>query len=143
MGQANKIGPQSFGPPEQRGRVLAAVGASATKGRLFMYAHTAQENGPAVEQNLRASGFNTAEANLVRHVIGFSFDYHIGEFGIVRRPQGEIGIEINLRRSVRIRRKGLADPRFGNSDGDSLSELVSVKSHPAGHAIPRAFLNLA
>src|SRR5437870_2116105 len=107
-----------------------------------MYANAPQENGPAIQQNLRSAGFNRAKANLILHMIRLRFDHYIVEFGIVRRPQRQRGVESNLRQSIRIRSKGLADPGFGDSYGYSLIELTAIQSHPAADPFSRAFLEL-
>ena len=96
-----------------------------------MDAHAAQENGLTVQQNIAASGLNGAKADLVLHAIGFGFDQYIVELGIVRRPQRQVCVESNLRRSGCIRSEGLADPGFRNSHGYFLIGLISIKFHPA------------
>src|SRR5207247_77075 len=103
---------------------------TTTERLFFMDANTTEENRPAIKQDLRSPGFNCAEANLILHLIGFSFDRHIIEFRIVRRPQRQSSVESNLRRSIRLRSKGLANPGFRNSDGDFLIELISIQFHP-------------
>ena len=85
--QADKISAQLLSPSEQGYCILPAIGTSSTKRRLFMYADATQEDWPAVQQYLRAPGFYAAEANLILHAIGFRFDRHLVEFGIVWRPQ--------------------------------------------------------
>src|SRR5205807_1064740 len=109
MGQADKINSQLFGPGEQSQGILTAVGAASAERRLFMYANTAEKNRPAIQQDLRPPGFNRAEPNLFLHLVRLRFDRHLVELGTVRRPQRQIGIESNLRRSIRIGSKGLAN----------------------------------
>ena len=100
-----------------------------------MYRDAAQEDGPPVQQNLRASGFNAAEADLILNPIGLRFDNYIVEFRIVWRPKCQSSVEVNFRVSVSVRSKRLADPGFGNSHSYSLIEFISVQSHPSGDPI--------
>ena len=107
-----------------------------------MYANPAEENRPAIQQDFRPPGFNRAEPNLVLHLIRLRFDHHLVELGIVRRPQCQSSVEGNLRRSIRVRSKGLANPGFGNSYRYFLIELTSIQFHPAADPFERAFLQL-
>src|SRR6266705_2980304 len=107
-----------------------------------MYAHAAQEDWPAVQENLCSPGFNAAKANLIRDPIGLCFHCDIVEFRIVWRPQCQVGAETNLRISVGVGGEGFADPRFGNSHCHFLTELAAVKSDPAADQFARAFLKL-
>src|SRR5439155_4784008 len=107
-----------------------------------MNANAAEENRPAIQQDFRPPGFNRAESNLILHLIRLRFDQHIVEFGTVRRPQRQIGIESNLHQPVRIRSKGLANPSFRNSYPYFLIELISIQFHPAADPLSRALLQL-
>src|SRR6266566_871192 len=107
-----------------------------------MDADATQEDWPAVQENLRSPGFNVPKANLIRDAIGFRFDRNIVELRIVRRPQGQIGVEANLCISVHIRSKGFSKPGFRNSHCYFLIEGVSIQSYPAGDMVARSLLQL-
>src|SRR5258707_13994049 len=142
MGQADEISSQLFGPPEQSDCILAAISTTSPERRFFMDADAAQEDWPAVQENLCPPGLDAAETNLILDPIGFRFDHHIVEFRIVWRPQCQIRVEANLGVPIRVRRKGLADPGFRNSHCYPLIELLSVQSEPAVDLVSRTLPEL-
>src|SRR5947199_6881974 len=140
MGQADKISSQLFGPTKQSQCILPAVGACAANRRFFGYADAAQEDCPSVQKNLCSLRLNITKANLIKNTIGFSFDCDFIKLGIVGRPKGYAGVEMNTGKPIRIRSERLTDSRFRNSDGYFLGKLGAVKFHPTVDLILRAFL---
>src|SRR5207253_3191734 len=116
-----------FGPSQQGYRILAAVSAAAAKRRFFMNANAPQENRLAIEQNLGALGFDSAETDLVLDTIGFGLDRNVIELGVAGRPKRQTGFETYPRKSIRVRGERFADSRFRNSNGYFLCRLIAVK----------------
>src|SRR4051794_31144626 len=119
MSESNEIRAELFGPTEQRLRIFATVGAPTAQGRFFVNADAMEEDGTPVQQNVSASGLDTAKADLISYLIRFAFDYHVIELRILRRPQLQIRVEIDLSKSASIRVKGFTDPRLRNPHGNS------------------------
>jgi len=76
-----------------------------------------KKTGFAVEQDLCAADIHRAESYAVCDLISFACDLDRIEFGILRRPERQVGAKGKFGASFGIGLKSLAESRLWNSDG--------------------------
>ncbi len=79
-----------------------------------------KKDGLAVEQDLRATSLDGAEADGVVYFVSAARQHHIVELGMVRRPQLEFGGKVKLRVAVGAGHELLTDSRFRDFQSDLL-----------------------
>src|SRR6185369_16992180 len=114
-----------FGPTEQLQRIVATVSTPATNRRLLMDTHATQKYRLTVEQDLRASRFDTPKPDRLVHPISIHINPNVVELRILRRPQLQISIEIDRRETVRIGCKRFSNAFFSNPNHHLLLKLVA------------------
>ena len=121
--QADEVAVHFLGPLQQGARVGLGVDAAGAEGRFGVDGDAAQVDRLAVEQKVAAAGLDGAEADAVGNAVGAGLDGDVVEFGALRRPEVEAGVEGDAGETVGIGREGLRDAGFGDADGDLLAAV--------------------
>src|SRR5258708_18910700 len=96
-----------------------------------MNVDSTQENRFAVEQDVRALGFNRAKPDVVCYLVCLAGNLNLVKLRCLRRPKRQACFKGNVGVSARIGLELPGDSCFGNSDSDALLQLRSIQLDPA------------
>ena len=96
-----------------------------------MDADSAEKNGFAVKQDVRATCLDRAKPDVIRNLVRLAHDLNGIKFGMLRRPKGYVCFDRKLGSPLRVGLDGVGNPGFRNPDGYSLMQLLTIELQPA------------
>jgi len=141
--QAHVVAAQFLGPGQRLQRIGLAVGAPAVQRGLVVDRDAAQEDRPAIEQDLGAADLDAPEADVLAQRLMAGLHDHLVELWRCRRPQAQARrVDLEPRMALGIHRDRPGQAQLGDADRHRLADGRAVQLHRTGQRLRRAGLQL-